>query len=320
MPLESSPGDSSFPPPQNAGMSSFQNRVNWILVGPNGIRAGWRLLIATALFVGLLVSLQTGLLWIPAVHAWVDARASAAFTPARIFFSEGLYVLCLMLSVWVMVRIEKRSFADYGLPGNEAFGKRFWLGVPYGLAMLTLLMALIGAFHGFSLDGVALRVGDAVRYGFLYLLGFVLVGIFEEFSFRGYLQATLASGVGFWPAAILLAIIFGALHLTNSGEAKWGAIMAGAFGLLEAFSLRRTGNLWFAIGLHASWDWGETYLYSVPDSGFPARGHLLNASFHGPKWLTGGSVGPEGSALVFPVLLLSALAIHFIFPAKPRSL
>jgi membrane protease YdiL (CAAX protease family) len=225
-----------------------------------------------------------------------------------------------MLSVWVMVRIEKRSFADYGLPGNEAFGKRFWLGVPYGLAMLTLLMALIGAFHGFSLDGVALRVGDAVRYGFLYLLGFVLVGIFEEFSFRGYLQATLASGVGFWPAAILLAIIFGALHLTNSGEAKWGAIMAGAFGLLEAFSLRRTGNLWFAIGLHASWDWGETYLYSVPDSGFPARGHLLNASFHGPKWLTGGSVGPEGSALVFPVLLLSALAIHFIFPAKPRSL
>jgi membrane protease YdiL (CAAX protease family) len=301
-------------------MSSFQSRVHWIFVGPNGIRAGWRLFVATALFWGLLVSLQAGLMRIPAVHAWVDRSSTEAVTPALIFFSEGPSVLCLMLSVWVMALIERRSFADYGLPGNEVFGKRFWQGVPYGLAMLTLLMALIEVFHGFSLDGVALRAGEAVRYGFLYFLGFILVAIFEDFSFRGYMQATLASGVGFWPAAILLGIFFGAPHLANSGESQWGALMAGAFGLLEAFSLRRTGNLWFAIGLHASWDWGETYLYSVPDSGLLAQGHLLNASFHGPKWLTGGSVGPEGSALVLPVLMLSALAIHYIFPAKPKSL
>jgi uncharacterized protein len=96
--------------------------------------------------------------------------------------------------------------------------------------------------------------------------------------------------------------------------------MAGGFGLVVAFSLLRTGNLWFAIGMYASWDWGETYLYSVPDSGLFAQGHLLNSSFRGPAWLTGGSVGPEGRGFVFLVLLIWAAAIHFLFPAEAMTL
>ena len=316
---ESSQGESNFSPPENGGTSPFQRLMHGILVGPNGIRAGWRVFMAVALFTGLLLAQQAGLGRIPALRAWLHRESQGGITPAILLYSECITVLCLMLTVLVMAKIENRSFARYGLPGNEAFGKRFWQGVPYGLAMLTLLLASIAAFHGFSLGGVALGGMAAVHYGFLYFLVFVFVAIFEEFSFRGYLQATLASGIGFWPAAILLAIGFGVYHLGNPGEAKWGAIMAGAFGLLEAFVLRRTGNLWFGIGLHASWDWGETYFYSVPDSGLLAKGHLLNSSLHGPTWLTGGSVGPEGSALVFFVLILSALVIHFIFPAKQAS-
>ena len=106
----------------------------------------------------------------------------------------------------------------------------------------------------------------------LYFIGFIIVGFFEEFSFfRGYLQSTLGSGIGFWPAAILLSILFGAVHLGNPGEAKIGAFMAGSFGLVCAFALWRTGNLWLPIGMHASWDWGETYFYGTPDSGLLAR-------------------------------------------------
>lgn len=126
--------------------------------------------------------------------------------------------------------------------------------------------------------------------------------------------------MGFWPAAIVLGIAFGAVHLGNQGEAIYGAVMAGLFGLVAAFSLLRTGSIWFAIGMHASWDWGETYLYSVPDSGLLAQGHLLNSSFHGPRWLTGGSVGPEGSAFVFLVLLIWAACIHFLFPERRLQL
>ncbi len=88
-----------------------------------------------------------------------------------------------------------------------------------------------------------------------------------------------------------------------------GLAGAGLIGLFFCLTLRRTGNLWFAVGFHAAWDWGESYFYSVPDSGTVAPGHLLKTSLHGPAWLTGGSAGPEGSALLF--ILLAALWIAF---------
>jgi hypothetical protein len=55
-------------------------------------------------------------------------------------------------------------------------------------------------------------------------------------------------------------------------------------------------------------------LYSVPDSGGMVTGHLLNSSFHGSRWLTGGSVGPEGSVLVFVVIALMWLVFDRLYP------
>ena len=151
-------------------------------------------------------------------------------------------------------------------------------------------MAVIAVTRGFSFGRPELSAAATLRFGLLYLVGFVLVGLFEEASFRGYLQATLQQTMGFWPAALILAALFGATHLGNSSEARYGAFMAGCFGLFEAFLLFRTGNLWFAIGIHAGWDWGETFFYSAPDSGILATGHLANSSLHGPVWLSGGIV------------------------------
>ena len=95
---------------------------------------------------------------------------------------------------------------------------------------------------------------------------------------RGYAQFTLARGIGFWPAALVLSCGFGLIHLRNDGE-QWRGLLAAAFiGFFFCLTLRRTGNLWFAVGFHAAWDWGETFFYSVPDSGMVAPGHLLSSS------------------------------------------
>jgi len=72
--------------------------------------------------------------------------------------------------------------------------------------------------------------------------------------------------------------------------------------------------LWFALGLHASFVYGETFIYSVLNSGFPSYGHLLNSSLQGPRWLTGGSVGPEGSVMMFAVLALLFVLFRLFGP------
>lgn len=309
------------PVPEPGGeLSSFQRFMHRVFLGPQGIRAGWRILIATSLFLAIVTGLQAGLRSIPPLRAWVHAQPKGVDAPGLLFFGEGMVALATLLAALMMAAIEKRSLAEYGLPGREAFGKRFWQGMPYGFVMMSVVLGLIAALHGISIEGLALGRAGAVRNGLLYLLGFFLVAFFEEFSFRGYLQATLASGIGFWWAAIALSILFGALHLGNPGEAKFGALSAGAFGLLAAFSLCRTGSVWFAIGMHTAWDWAETYFYGVPDSGIVTHGHLLNSSFHGPVWLTGGTVGPEASVFVFVVLILSAAGLHYMFPAKSKEI
>jgi uncharacterized protein len=68
--------------------------------------------------------------------------------------------------------------------------------------------------------------------------------------------------------------------------------------------------------MHASFDFAETFLYSVPDSGMIFPGHLSNATLHGPAWLTGGTAGPEASVFDFLVLGVFFFVFPRLFPAK----
>jgi membrane protease YdiL (CAAX protease family) len=290
-----------------------------VFVGLNGIRAGWRLLLFIVFFRVTNTAMAAMLKRIPAIHAWRLAQDPNVLTASGQIYRGGIGVASLLIAILLMTLIEKRSFADYYLAPRQTLGKRFWQGIPYGFAMVSVLMAVIAVFHGFSLGRMALSSSDAVKYGLLHGVGFILIALLEESLFRGYMQSTLGSAIRFWPSAIILSILFGALHLQNSGEAWFGALMAGSFGLLAAFALQRTGNVWFPVGMHTAWDWGLTYFYSAPDSGFLAKGHLLNSSFQGPPWITGGAVGPEGSAFVCGVLILSAIGIHFLFPANAKT-
>jgi len=301
--------------PGRAQRSGIEN----VFMGPTGIRAGWRLLLFIFLWLACIKAEGFTLKHIPGVNEWFKAQDPNVFTPPVAIFSEAIMLFALLMATAVMALIEKRTYANYYLPMNQFLGKRFWQGVPYGFAMLSLALGLIAALHGFSLGSVALSGAEALKYGGLYGIAFLMVGLFEEFCFRGYMQATLGPAIGFWPAAIMLSILFGAIHLSNGGEAWFGAAMAGSFGVLASFALQRTGNLWFPIGMHAAWDWSETFFYSVPDSGFLAKGHLFNSTFHGPTWLTGGTVGPEGSVFAFLVLIVGGVGIHFIFPKKQIS-
>jgi uncharacterized protein len=313
-------------PPASGGQSHenegsvIKNPPESVFFGPQGLRVAWRLPIALSLWFVVSGVLQTLLFLIPGTRAWLHAQtASGTASPRLILFLEGPNLAATLATMLMMTKIEGRSFSDYYLPGKDAFGRHFWQGFPFGFLMLSLLMASISVAHGFSFGTLALGAGEAVKFGLLYLAGFILVALFEEASFRGYLQSTLQLAMGFWPAALVLAAFFGAIHLGNTSEARYGAFMAGCFGLFAAFVLRRTGNLWFVIGIHTAWDWGETFFYSAPDSGILASGHLMNSTLQGPLWLTGGASGPEASAFSLLVLALAALVIHMLFPAKPQK-
>jgi membrane protease YdiL (CAAX protease family) len=242
------------------------------------------------------------------------------FSVQSVLREDVLGFLAAFGAALAMARLERRPVDVYGLPREQAFGKLFWQGWLLGLVEVTGLIGLIAAFGGYSFGSVSMHGLEVARWGGLWFVAFVAVGLSEEYLFRGYTQYTLARGIGFWPAAIVLSVLFGAVHLWNPGEDYVGAAGVVATGLLFAFTLRRTGNLWLAVGWHASFDFGETFLYSVPDSGSLFEHHLSSAALHGPAWLTGGTVGPEGSVFSFLTMGILAIAVHFLFPAPKTKL
>jgi uncharacterized protein len=283
-----------------------------LFVGEHGLRAGWRVLVYI-----VMVAAIGGALTFAFVR--IFGPPSRTPTPSALVAQEVFGFAVAFGAAWIMSLIERRNVGVYGLPAKEMFGRKFWLGFLFGLVEIAALMGLISAFGGYSFGPLALEGHAIFQWGLFHLCLFLMVGLFEEFTFRGYVQHTLAQGIGFWPAAVLLSLLFGGLHLMNPGEGPVGAAGVALVALLFCFSLKRTGNLWYAVGLHASFDWGETYLFSVPNSGTVLQGHLSDSLLHGPTWLTGGTIGPEGSVFCFLTLGLQFFVVNWLFPAKKKE-
>lgn len=289
-------------------------RPNTIFRGADGIRAGWRVLIFLLIAAGivgvinLVVFVVLRLLGLHARHF-----QAVSLTPATAVLSDGGLLLMTGFAALIMARIERRNWGQYGLPAEGAFGRNFWTGLFVGFSAISVTLLAIFLLHGFRLEGLAIR-GETILTATAEWAGaFIVVGLGEEFAFRGYLQFTLTTGMGFWPSAILLSALFALGHAGNRGETKLGLLFIVCFGILFCLFLRRTGNLWWAVGFHAGWDWGQTFFYGVPDSGFAPYHNLLNSSFSGPAWLTGAAAGPEGSIFTPIVLLIVGIVFAAIY-------
>jgi hypothetical protein len=274
-----------------------------IFTDSKGVRLGWRLF----LYFSLVFLIARVLGWLGS--SFFPDSAGGAVRLWQEFFSESVSLAGVVIAAVILARIEHRPVDTYGLPRAQAFGRSFWMGALWGLFWISALLLLMHGAHVFDFGGVVLHGRRIWRFAAFWGLYFVIVALFEEFLFRGYFQLALSERAGFWQTAILSSAMFGAIHLGNKGEGVLGALGAGLIGLFFCLTLRRTGTLWFAVGFHAAWDWGETFLYAVPNSGTTEPGHLLSPSIHGNRWLTGGSVGPEGSILL--LIILGAMWLAF---------
>lgn len=131
-----------------------------------------------------------------------------------------------------------------------------------------------------------------------------------------WLHVQRTPGSKFWQAAWATSTVFGFIHVTNSGENWVGIFAAAGIGFVFCLSVWVTGSVWWAIGCHAAWDWAETFFYGTADSGLVPKGHFLTTAPAGNIFWSGGTVGPEGSVLILPILLLFVLALLLIYGRK----
>jgi membrane protease YdiL (CAAX protease family) len=326
-----------------------------IFIGPFGLRAGWSLLIyfATLAVIGFGIY-QVGHQVAVHKHHAAELAAKAAGKPAppplgtkpakpassqpgpisNIILSEGIVFAALLFLSWIMAAIERRKLSAFGLGGTRPV-RRFLIGSAFGLVAQSILIAILYFDHLLVFDS-RLQHGPAIfKWGIIELLAYLLVGLVEEYLFRGYLQFTLTRGmvglgklisaqnsrtIAFWIAAVITSVLFYFAHTGNPGETKIGLFQVFLAGILLLVCLWRTGSLWLAIGFHMTWDWAQSFLYGVPDSGGLDRARLFATHALGNPRLSGGTDGPEGSLFGIPILLLSIVFIFFLSPSPQPPL
>ena len=314
-----------------------------IFIGPFGLRAGWSLLIYCAILAAIVFSVQ-------AIHnynknqahqaAVAAAKAAGKTSPAdsvkpdphapmpvgEAVEEEGISFAVILVVSLIMAVIERRRFTAYGLGGQRPAG-RFLVGAVWGVAALSLLVGTLRALHLVSFDAQLDHGWQIFGWGGAQLIGFLFVGLLEEYLFRGYLQFTLTRGlvglanlisrpharsIAFWMATVITSGLFFLAHTGNTGEDKLGLLLVFLAGVSFVVALWRTGSLWWAIGFHMAWDWSQSFLYGVPDSGLIVQGRLFATHAMGNPLLSGGADGPEGSVFCIPILLL-VIAVLFLF-------
>lgn len=221
--------------------------------------------------------------------------------------SKRLPLAFVTFVVWIAATLFSMKWADDGT--KKALVDTVTHGVSWNIVIAIVVLALatiILRWH--DLRFIKPDVGSAIRIAWLPLaylalflglalvlglppastlmfvaLNTALVGLSEEWMFRGVLFQGLRSRFAIWPSIILSCVLFGSVHVLNVfvtgelGEAALQATTAAASGLLFVALLIRTGSIWVPIIYHALWDFCTFTISSGVDKagGDPVNGGVM---------------------------------------------
>ncbi|MFH8528814.1 lysostaphin resistance A-like protein [Streptomyces tendae] len=224
----------------------------------------------------------------------------------------GLAAAALVIYVyaWVVRKTERRQALDVALEGAAA---KFGWGTLIGAGMFSAVIVNLFTSGHYEVDGLGSIQGAIGLVGFM-----AGAAATEEIVYRGVLFRIIEEHIGTYLALGLTGLVFGLSHLLNEDATLWGAVaIAIEAGFMLAAAYAATRNLWLTIGVHFGWNFAAGGVFSTVVSGNGDSEGLLDATMSGPKLLTGGDFGPEGS--VYSVGFGALLTLVFLWLAHRRG-
>ena len=267
-------------------------RVSFAGVKRVGIALAW-LLLFTAISFGSILGVSAG------VATWVRQDGVHWLT-----LHNGIYgVVGFGVATVVVGRLlNKYSWERMGW--TRGAGVALLRGIAVGAVMAVVAIGLaivFGARLQFTGDwsvwaGVALPL----------ILGLLLAALAEELAFRGYPLRRLSDAIGVIPALLLLAIVFGLVHVGNPSASVFGTVNVVLAGVWLAIAFFSVGGMGLAWGAHFGWNAGLAILFDAPVSGFRFEVPVVEYTPGAHTWVDGGAFGPEGG-IASTVALLAGI-------------
>ncbi len=193
----------------------------------------------------------------------------SSFLPVEAYFQKWIAVIILVLLSYFLYKKEGRNLSALGLQIATSRFRYFPIGLIIGIAVFCTLL-----FFQKLYNGIGISLNPDARYP-LVLLGLLLAlpgVLMEELIFRGYCFQKAIGATGFNRANFLFAFLFVVWHWVALNA--WGnyavmlSLFTTAFGhFLFATAFRRSGTLWFPIGIHLGNNWAARNLFGYQMAG-----------------------------------------------------
>ena len=208
-------------------------------------------------------------------------------------------------------RIEGRPAVELGRPG---LWRELGAGMAFGGLLLVAILGILAAAGSYRILGV----GDASRLAKA-CAEMLVVALAEEIVFRGVLFRIPERALGTRTALILSSVLFALAHLPNEHITVLAVANTAAAGLMFGAAYLATRRLWLPVGIHFAWNFLLDAVFSLPTSGYPARGLLLGR-LSGPEWLSGGDYGVEASLVTLAALAAATVVLMLLARRRRQRL
>jgi membrane protease YdiL (CAAX protease family) len=211
--------------------------------------------ILRAILTGLLVLLFGALIWSTMVGINLKLTSSVPWAAGTFAIFLWAYWRYLDGAGWPRNTAEARhrNFRVRALPG------RVWTwALIAGAPALVSAVALQGVF-GRLIRISPFSLGDLSRYPFFTVLCILIAaaaeaGMVEEAAFRGYMQAPIERRYGPKVAIVVVAVLFGCIHLANGSHELFWLPLYSLVGVIFGSLAYLTNSILPGMVLHAAVD------------------------------------------------------------------
>jgi len=265
------------------------------------VRAGLRFLL------GVIVAVGANFIAIGVAGPLARGQSrllESLYRPLTMLLLLGGYLLLLMSAD----QVYERLFAAMGLGRFPGWIRQALEGMAIGAGLTAVAVLCIEISGGlrvlsFSVTGRALGLALVE----LFILSTGAMG--EELMFRGYPFHRLIETTGPVFSVVVMSLLFGFAHGENPHTNSLAMVNTCAIGALLATAYLRTKALWMPWGIHFAWNTALGLVFGLPVSGLTDFAVILRTRASGPRWVTGGAYGIEGSVVGTIVILLGFIPV-----------
>jgi len=152
-----------------------------------------------------------------------------------------------LLTTYLFLKIDKKSFADIGLKFEKATIKRFFSGVLAGIVLMGLLALSAIFMADFKIE---VNPNSNFLYFLYATLPLIPLAFMEEVGFRGYPLVLLQEKTGPRNAIIITSLLFALYHIANGWTIQGAFLGAGVWGIVYGLAAVYSRGLAMPTGIH----------------------------------------------------------------------